>query len=68
MRCKTVVVRDTRESLADSIEQLYQALKKGGGIGFDLRHLSKSEQAEVVKGLEQKSEQVLQQTARRQSC
>jgi hypothetical protein len=43
---KTLVIEDTREGL----QQMFEALKAGGGVGFDLTRLSKPSKGGKVYG------------------
>lgn len=56
---RVIKVEDAKESLTNAIKEMHDALMTGGGIGFDLRELSKKEQEYAQKEMDQAYHQAI---------
>lgn len=52
---KMIKIEDSIESMTNAMKELHEALKKGGGIGFDFSGLERKVAADMASKLEKES-------------
>lgn len=65
---KKFVVEDSIDGMEKSLEALQDSMNRGYTVAFDLRNLSSESKGKVILLHDQKTEQILQQTARKSNC